>query len=276
MDLVEQNRLPHSQHKKWDLIEDSHQWKYPLRNEEIIVLIMGRNAGMKKIARCSDSLFRQTFRDWGAVIVDDASCSDLQQGLRARVLTCEQKTQITLVQRKHRVGKVPNEWDLLPQICHNSESLIVILDMDDCFAHEKVLDRIYQEYQKGYDIILGGMFRPDKPLRRYKVRFNDVYKPDGVMLDKGDVWDGGNVWIHLRSFRMSLFEQLDQKDLMIGADWIEYCEDFALMVPMTAKSKKRIMIEEYLYYYHGRSTPDSLGVRQKAKEEITHVTRRKT
>ena len=276
MDLVEQDQLPPSQHGQWDLIEDSHQWQYPPRNEEIIVLIMGRNVGMKKIARCLDSLFRQTFRDWGAIIVDDASRSDLQQGLRARVLTCLQKAQITLVQRKHRVGKVPNEWELLPQICRNPESLIVILDMDDCFAHEKVLDRIYQEYQKGYEIILGGMFRPDKPLRRYKVRFNDVYKPDGVMLDKGDHWDGGNVWIHLRSFRMSLFGQLRQEDLMIGEDWIEYVEDFALMVPMTAKSKKSIMIEEYLYYHHERSTPDSIPIRKMKKRETTHITRRRT
>ena len=267
MDLVEQDRLPHSQHGQWDLIEDSHQWKYPPRNEEIIVLIMGRNTGMKKISRCLDSLFRQTFRDWGAVIVDDASCADIQQGLRACVLSSKKKAHITLVQRKHRVGKAPNAWELLPQICRKSESLIVVLDMDDCFAHEKVLDRIYQEYTKGYEIILGGMFRPDKPLRRYKIRFNDLYKPDG-----------GNVWIHLRSFRMSLFRRLKQKDFMIGEDWIEYCDDFAMMIPMTEISKKRIMIEEYLYF-HERSTPDTLHIRSEKKKVTTHVTapiRRKT
>ena len=267
MDLVEQVQLPRSQHGQWDLIVDSHQWKYPPRNEEIIVLIMGRNTGMKKISRCLDSLCRQTFRDWGAVIVDDASCADLQQGLRARVLFSKKKAQITLVQRKHRAGKAPNEWELLPQICRNSESLIVVLDMDDCFAHEKVLERIYQEYKKGYEIILGGMFRPDKPLRRYKVRFNDLYKPDG-----------GNVWIHLRSFRMSLFRWLKQKDFMIGEDWIEYCEDFAMMIPMTEKSEKRIMIEEYLYF-HERSTPDTLQIRREKKKETAYVTapfRRKT
>lgn len=264
MDLVEQNRLPHSQNGQWDIIEDSTQWKYPPRNEDIIVLIMGRNAGMKKIARCLDSLFRQTFCNWGAVIVDDASSPDLQQELKACVLSSEKKAQITLVQRKDRVGKVPNEWELLPQICRNSESLIVILDMDDCFAHEKVLDRIYQEYQKGYEIILGGMFRPDKPLRLYKVRFNDLYQPDG-----------GNVWIHLRSFRMSLFGQLDQEDLMIGEDWIEYCEDFAIMIPMAEKSRKRIMIEEYLYFYE-RSTPDSAPIHRIKEREKAHTTRRKT
>ena len=264
MDLVEQDRLPHSQHGQWDLIEDPTEWEYPHRNEEIVVLIMGRNTGMKKMARCLDSLFRQTFRDWGAVIVDDASCPKLQQRLRACVLFSEKNAQITLVQRKHRVGKVPNEWELLPQICRNSESLIVILDMDDCFAHEKVLDRIYQEYQKGYEIILGGMFRSDKPLKLYKVRFNDLYKPDG-----------GNVWIHLRSFRMSLFEQLDQENLMIGEDWIEYCEDFAIMIPMTEKSRKRIKIEEYLYFYE-RSNPDSVPIRQIKEREKAHTTRRKT
>ena len=260
MDLVEQDQLPNSQHDKWDIIENPDRWKYPPRNEDIIVLIMGRNTGMKKISRCLDSLFRQSFGDWGALIVDDASSSELQQKLRACILSSEKKSQITLVQRKRRAGKTRNEWDLLPQICHNSESLIIILDMDDCFAHEKILDRIYQQYKNGYEVILGGMFRPDKPLRRYKVRFDDLYKPDG-----------GNAWIHLRSFRMSLFRQLKQEHLMIGEDWIEYCDDFAMMIPMTEKSHKRIMIEEYLYF-HERSTPDNAHIRKKKKKETAYIT----
>ena len=260
VDIVEQDRLPHSQHGQWDMIENPDRWKYPPRNEDIIVLIMGRNTGMKKISRCLDSLFRQSFGDWGALIVDDASSSELQQKLRACILSSKKKSQITLVQRKRRIGKTRNEWDLLPQICHNSESLIVILDMDDCFAHEKVLDRIYQQYKNGYEVILGGMFRPDKPLRRYKVRFDDLYKPDG-----------GNAWIHLRSFHMSLFRQLKQEDLMIGEDWIEYCDDFAMMIPMTGKSHKRIMIEEYLYF-HERSTPDNTHIRKEKKKETAYIT----
>lgn len=260
MDLVEQDRLPHSQHGHWDMIENPDQWKYPPRNEDIIVLIMGRNTSMKKISRCLDSLFCQTFCDWGALIVDDASSPELQQELKACILSSGKKSQITLVQRKRRVGKALNEWDLLQEICHNPDSLIVVLDMDDCFAHERVLDRMHQEVQKGYEIILGGMFRPDKPLRRYKVRFDDLYKPDG-----------GNVWIHLRSFRMSLFRQLKQEDLMMRDDWIEYGDDFAMMIPMTELSQKRIMIEEYLYF-HERSTPDTPHIRRKKKEISSYVT----
>ena len=276
MDLVEQNQLPHSQYEQWDIIENQSQWIYPPRNEDIIILIMGRNTGMKKISRCLDSLFRQTFCRWGALIVDDASSPENQQGLRELIKKLGSRFQdkITLVQRKDRWGKSHNEWNLLPQICRNPKSLIVNLDMDDCFAHEKVLDRIYQEYQKGYEIILGGMFRPEKPLRRYKVRFNEVYKPDGVMLDDGDVWDGGNVWIHLRSFRMSLFQQLERENFLFDGNWTT-CEDFAIMVPMTAKSRKSIMIEEYLYF-HERSTPDSASIRECKNREIAHITSRRT
>ena len=276
MDLIEQDQLPRNQYGQWDIIENPNQWIYPPRNEEIIILIMGRNTGMKKISRCLDSLFRQTFHHWGALIVDDASSPALQQGMRELVKKWGSRfhDKITIVQRKYRWGKSHNEWNLLPQICRNPKSLIVNLDMDDCFAHEKVLDRIYQEYQKGYEIILGGMFRPEKPLKRYKVRFNEVYKPDGVMLNKDDVWDGGNVWIHLRSFRMSLFQQLERENFMFEGNWIK-CEDFAIMVPMTAKSRKRIMIEEYLYF-HERSTPDSASIREYKNREITHITTRRT
>ena len=60
MDLIEQDQIPRSQYRQWDLIGNSEKWTYPSRNEDIIVLIMGRNTKRKKIYRCLDSLFSQT------------------------------------------------------------------------------------------------------------------------------------------------------------------------------------------------------------------------
>lgn len=260
IDLVEQNQLPKIQYEKWDLLGNQKDWDYSPRNEEIVVLIMGKDTNITKISRCLDSLYRQSFRYWGAVIVDDTSTPELQRILRELVLPFSEK--ITLVQRKFRLGKALNEWDLLPKICHNPDSLIVVLDMDDCFTHEKVLDRVYREYRKGYEIIFGGMFRPDKALKRYQVRFDDIYKPDG-----------SNVWIHLRSFRISLFKQLEKEDLMLEGNWIEHCDDFAIMVPLVKKSRKCTMIEEYLYF-HERNTSNLDHIRRIKDKIIDHIIRK--
>jgi len=260
MDLVEQDQLPTMQYGQWDIVGSLSDWKYPIRNEELIVLIMGRNTGKSKLERCLNSLFTQRFTGWGAIIVDDASPQNAQKHLMN--LISAYKEQVTLVNRKIRHGKARNEWELLNEICKNSESQIIILDMDDCFIHDRVLGRIFNEYKKGYEIILGGMFRPEKPLKRYAIRFDDVDKPDG-----------GNIWIHLRSFRFRLFSILQKEELQIEKKWVKYCDDFAMMIPMVSKSKKRIMIEEYLYL-HERSTPDTKQIRKLKDQEIDFLTRR--
>jgi uncharacterized radical SAM superfamily Fe-S cluster-containing enzyme len=258
MDLIEQDLLPEMQYGHWDINGTFNDWKYPTRNEELIVLIMGRNTNNSKLKRCLNSLFTQRFSEWGAIIVDDASPQSKQKHLIN--LVSAYKKQVTLINRKVCYGKARNEWELLNEICKNPESQIIILDMDDSFIHNRVLDRIYQEYIKGYEIILGGMFRPDKPLKRYKVRFDDVDKPDG-----------GNVWIHLRSFRFHLFSMLTKEKLQMNGKWLEFCNDFAIMLPMVKQAKQKIMIEEYLYL-HERSTPEDKEIRKMKDKIITYLT----
>ncbi|MBF0430232.1 MAG: glycosyltransferase [Fibrobacteria bacterium] len=262
MDLVEQDQLPEIQYGKWDIIGSLNDWKYPSRNEELIVLIMGRNTNRYQQERCLNSLFAQRFNGWGAIIVDDASAQKSQ--IHLINLISQYKKQVTLVNRKTRYGKAKNEWELLNEICINPESQIIILDMDDCFIHSRVLDRIYIEYKKGYEIILGGMFRSDKPIKRYKVRFDDVNKPDA-----------GNIWIHLRSFRFCLFSRLTTENLKIDGKWAAFCDDFAMMIPMVKQASQHIMIEEYLYL-HERSTPNTKTTRHIKDKEIFHFTKSKS
>ena len=257
-DLVEQDRLPEIQYDNWDVVGQKKDWSYSVRNEELIVFIMERDTSLSKIERCLNSLFTQKNTNWGAIIVDDASNHDVQRYLIEVV--SEHKNQVTLVNRKIKHGKTRNEWELLNELCANPESLIIILDMDDCFIHDKVLEQIHTQYIKGFEIILGGMFRPDKPLKRYEVRFGDLDKPDA-----------GNVWIHLRSFRYRLFSKLTKEQFQIDGKWIEYCDEYAMMIPMVKMAHKKLAMEEYLYF-HERSTPNTNHIREKKDQIIEYYT----
>ena len=257
IDLVEQGLVPEIQYDRWDLTGTHGDWEYPSRQEEIVVVITGRNIAKEKIVRCLGSLFQQSYDGWGAVIVDDSSGAQTQSWLCR--FTNAHREKITLINNKKPQGKSKNQFKYIRKYCRNPESLIVILDMDDAFFHNGVLERLHGFYKQGYEVILGGMYRPDKPLRRYQVRFEDLDKPDG-----------GNVWIHLRSFRKKLFEQIRKEDLQTNGQWLEHCNDYAAMIPIVKSSKKSVMIEEYLYY-HERTTENTTEIRKEKDSAIRQI-----
>jgi hypothetical protein len=86
------------------------------------------------------------------------------------------------------------------------------------------------------------MFRTDKPLK--------LYHPD--LTNARAKW-GGEVWIHLRSFRKRLFDALPFETLQLDGQWIEHCTDYATMIPLVELADKPVYLREYLYF-HERST----------------------
>ena len=105
-------------------------------------------------------------------------------------------------------------------------------------------------------MILGAMFRPDKPTK--------VYHPDFSSPRANR--SGGDVWIHLRSFRKKLFDALPDEALQIDGRWIEECTDYATMIPIVELACCPRYVPEYLYF-HERTTPRT-PERRRAKDAI--------
>lgn len=233
-DLVAQGELPRCQLKEWNLKGEEGAWSYPRRGEDIVFLLKGRNTSDEKLKRCIASLKMQDDQSFGLAVIDDAS--DVTDTTLLQHYLKPFRARVTLIRRQKQVGRIPNFITGIRDICTDPETLIVILDLDDALINPKTVSMLREKWNSGHDVILGGMFRPDKPLKLYSPSFDDIRRK----------W-GSDVWIHLRSFRKRLFDSLPDEVLKIEGDWIAECTDYATMIPIVEIASSPTFIQEYLY-----------------------------
>lgn len=246
-DLVAQGQVPSCQLGAWDLEGEADAWSYASRSEDIVFLLKGRNTPKDRLRRCFASLLMQDDQNFGLVVIDDAS-----DGSSAALLPNflgPLASRSTLIRRHSPKGRIPNFITGIRDICINPETLVVILDLDDALMHRSAVSLLREKWSAGHDVILGGMFRPDKPLKLYSPEFHSPR----------DTW-GGDLWIHLRSFRKRLFDGIPDSAFQLDGGWIEECTDYATMIPIVEASQNPVFIPEYLYF-HERTTPRTAEAR---------------
>lgn len=256
-DLVSQGRIPSFQFEKWDLFGKYNQWEYEKRNEDIVFLLRGRNTPIVKLERCFASLKMQDNQNFGMIVIDDASTDGSNIWFPSLLNGLWGKT--TLICNEKRIGWIPNINLAVKKICTQKNTLIVILDLDDALLDNKIVSKLKTKLKEGNDVIHGGMFRPNKPLKIYKAEYVNCREKRG-----------GNVWMHLRAFKKSLYEKIPESELKINDQWIKDCTDFATMIPLVEKSSKPIFIPEY-WYLHENSIERSLELNGSRKNIIDQI-----
>lgn len=73
IDRVEQVEIPESQINKFDLAGSYYDWAISKRNENLVVISCFRNIPLSRFLRYWYSLISQTNKDWGLILIDDAS-----------------------------------------------------------------------------------------------------------------------------------------------------------------------------------------------------------
>ena len=200
VEAVERGHVPALQLGHVELHGSETDWAGPKRNEPFVFVICGRNVQPGRFRRCVESLIAQETRDWGAVVVDDASINGF--GDYAEMLFSHFAGRVTVVRNRRRRGLLFNTWNAITNYCSNPESVIITLDADDALLGPHVLDRVRAEYAAGADVTVGSMLRLDKEAR-YPVDFDNPRSR------------GSNVWQHLRTFRKSLFDAISVEDLQL-------------------------------------------------------------
>ena len=256
-DLIGQARIPAVQRGRWDLSGRPQDWSYVRRAESIVVLAMGRNTPAEKVRRFVSSLVMQDDPEFGIIVIDDESCSTGQVLLPHLLKPLESRT--TLVRHPHHVGRFPNFILGITELCEDPETLVVIVDLDDALLVPTAISRLREVANAGHDVILGAMFRPDKPTKCYKPSFERPRKE----------W-GADVWIHLRSFQKKLFDQVSEDAFKVDGDWIAECTDYATMIPIVELASRPIYLPEYLYY-HERTTPRTAETRARKDAVIRRI-----
>jgi hypothetical protein len=241
--LVANGTVPPLQYDRWDLEGTCADWAYERRREEIVFLLKGRETPPQRLHRCLQSLAAQDDQDFGIVVVDDASGGLgpwSVPGLLGPLLS-----RTTLIRNHARRGRIQNMRTAIGEICTDPGTLVAILDLDDALMDRGLVRRLRALRNKGHDVVLAAMFRPDKPLKLYHPGFGAPRAN----------W-GAEVWIHLRAFEKRLFDLVPIDALQIRGRWIDECTDYAVMIPVVELCSNPVYIPEYCYF-HERSTPNT-------------------
>ena len=223
------------------------------RQEDMIVIVKGRNVPIPKIRRCFRSMLDQNFQDFGVIYIDVASengSDDYVQFIGKKLFS----GRMTLFRNYVPMQSTENISIAVRGICRNPQSIIVLLDADDALIGKDALFKVRDRYSNGADLTVGTMIRTDK-YKKYPVDFQNPR-----------IKRGSNVWQHLRTFRKYLFDSISPDDLKIDGEWITEADDWAYMIPMVEMAKHPEVIEDIVYFYE--PSPDK-SKRDKKKYENT-------
>lgn len=167
---------------KIQLVGEAADW-LGKRNEEMVILMRGRNVPLSKVRRCVASLQTQSFRNWSAVIIDANSSNGLEE-LHEFSLRKMLGNKVTYVRNHTLTAPMENIDYVTSRYAYTPQSIVVYLDLDDALIGRESLSKVKEACGKGTDVTVGSMLRTDKQAE-YQVTFKNPR-----------AHQGGNVWQH--------------------------------------------------------------------------------
>ena len=238
IDKVEQNLIPEIQYKHVDLKDNIKEWRgKSCRKEEFVFVICGRNLTPEKFERCWTSVISQKNDNWGAIIVDDNSSTSFTEYVL--FTTREHHEKITIIRNKTHKGILNNIYNSIKEYCINPYSIIITLDADDSLISNYIIDSLYEKYIQGIQLTIGNSLRKQKGILPFEPKF-----------DQPRTKNGGDVWMHLRTFRKYLFDSIDKLDLLDNNnEWLDKFNELSFMIPMVEMASKTFHNKWPVYYY---------------------------
>jgi hypothetical protein len=235
IDCIEHGTLLKEQMGNVELVGQTADW-IGRRNEEMVLILRGKDIPLSKIRRSLQSLQRQCFQKWSAVIVDAGSSNGTNDFCQF-VIRRSFGSRVSFVSNHIAVTPMENIDFVASEVCTNPMSIIVHLDLDDALIGGNALDKIVEAYRNGADVTVGSILRTDKQAK-YSVSFEDPRANRG-----------GNVWQHLRTYRKYLYDKVPKDYFKINGEWVPHTEDWAFMIPIVELAKNPMNIKNVIYFY---------------------------
>ena len=191
---------------------------YPLKNLPFVILIIGKNNGAY-LEKNLGSVFLQCYDNFRVIYIDDAS-DDGSESLAANLIenSClRKKTQFVRCEQAR--GVLRNIVDSVKE-CGNEE-IVVVLNGEDCLAHEWVLQRLNQYYA---DPDLWIAYSQCIEYPSYKISSFRQYMQNGRTSPVQ--------FPRFQTFYAKLFKQIDDADLRYQGEYIQGAAEIGYMLPM--------------------------------------------
>jgi Glycosyltransferases, probably involved in cell wall biogenesis len=191
-----------------------------------------------------DSIFAQKYNNYHVIYVDDCSPDDTFNLVQEHVAQRDMQEKCILVGNQTRVKALANLYNAINSC--KSTDIIAILDGDDRFAHDQVLQKINDTYKNPNIWLTYGQFR-EWPQGRHG--FCTPYPQ--TVTECGGFRYHMDTPSHLRTFYAGLFHKIRKEDLMFQGDFFPMTYDLAIMFPMIEMAgANHIFIPDILVDYN--------------------------
>lgn len=209
------------------------------------------------VDRCIGSVQAQTYPHFRHVLVDDCSSDGTLEKARAKV---GNDSRFVMLSNTERSFPLANIVRATREAGGDADDVIVVLDGDDWFAHDRVLEHLAKAYADPEVWLTYGSHRlhyaprrRDRWLRR-AVR-GKVYAYPEVVAELAHYRYYDFIASHLRSYRRFLWDALRDEDLRDSdGSYYRAAADAAIMWPLLemATSQHWRYLDEVLYVYNNK------------------------
>lgn len=198
-----------------------------------------------------ESVFKQTYANWEMYYVDDASPDGTAELVEQIVQQSGLDDKVHLIKNTTRMRALANIYHTIHRL--SSDSIVVMLDGDDYFIDDSVLQYIADVYRDPNVWLTYGSYVASNP--PFPVFCEDVSSQYSDCVDPRTFFrECPWCFSHLRTFYAGLFQQIKKQDLMQGGDFFPTAYDVAIMTPMLEMCGGRFrFIDRPLYVYNNEN-----------------------
>jgi glycosyltransferase involved in cell wall biosynthesis len=221
---------------------------YPvLENKKFVIIIPSYNND----PYCEKNLlsvFEQEYDNYRVIYIDDASSDNTYEHVKKLVDQYDKQKKVTLIHNTQRCGGLCNTYRAIHSC--SDEEIILTLDGDDWFSHNKVLKKLNEYYANPniwiawshHLIVPDHILSTDGPYHKRELEKNDFRHLS---------WRAS----HLRSFYAKLFKKIPLEDFLYEGKWYITAWDMAFMFPMIEMANPHFAFIPDIFYIYNRYTP---------------------
>lgn len=197
-----------------------------------------------------DSIFAQTY-PWRLVYIDDASRDGTADLVEQYIQSHNMQDRVKLIKNKVHKGKLANVYAAIHDC--QPDDIIVMLDADDWFYDNSVLEYVSKMYQDPDVWLTYGQYvvwpKPNtgcRELPHHVVAQNSMRYYDFVTS-------------HLKTFYAGLFQKINRNDLRMNGFFMPLIDDVAYMIPMLEMAGEHSrFIPKVLYVFNQSSSQNHI------------------
>ena len=217
------------------------------------------------ISKCLASVQSQNYNNYHCYVIDDISSDDSYNIAKESIKGDPRFTLIKNVNKKYALGNIAStleNTDLDPS------AVVIVLDGDDWLASRNVLSHLNNVYSQEQCLMTYGSY-VYHPTGQRGVEPSQY--PEEVIennLFREDKWRGS----HLRSFKLSLWRNINHEDLKDTRGYYKMAYDQAIMLPLLEMASERSRYVPETLYVYNRSNPNNVD---KIKQRVQFETAKK-